>query len=186
MKYFFFDSASLVEMSSAALDDGLGKLPGFLAVLRVRKDFLCFVDDEHQRPQRLVLPGQLGGDLPVRDQVAGQLRQHIPTALLNRTIQDSVERRQPVSSLGHRLKFFYATQIREAPPTFLLFVNRNELFSDPYKKYLADQLRTAFGYEGCPIILLPRARPKTVESVRRRTPKQRHRPISKSRSRRGA
>jgi len=118
--------------------------------------------------------------------VAAQLRQRIPTALLNRTIQDAVERRQPVSSLGHRLKFFYATQIREAPATFLLFVNRNELFSDPYKKYLADQLRTAFGYEGCPIILLPRARPKTVESVRRRAPKERNRPISKSRSRRGA
>ena len=117
--------------------------------------------------------------------VAAQLRQHIPTALLNRTIQDAVERRQPVSSLGHRLKFFYATQIRQAPPMFLLFVNRNELFSDPYKKYLADQLRTAFGYEGCPIILLPRARPKTVESVRRRKPKERNRPISKSRSRRG-
>lgn len=118
--------------------------------------------------------------------VTAQLRQRIPTALLNRTIQDAVERRQPVSSLGHRLKFFYATQIREAPPTFLLFVNRNELFSDPYKKYLADQLRTAFGYEGCPIILLPRARPKTVESVRRRVPKERERPISKIRSRRGA
>jgi len=118
--------------------------------------------------------------------VAAQLRQRIPTALLNRTIHDAVERRQPVSSLGRRLKFFYATQIREAPPTFLLFVNRNELFSDPYKKYLADQLRSAFGYEGCPIILLPRARPKTVESVRRRAPKERNRPISKSRSRRGA
>jgi len=102
--------------------------------------------------------------------VAAQLHQRIPTALLNRTLQDAVERRQPVSSMGHRLKFFYATQIKEAPPTFLLFVNRNELFSDQYKKYLSDQMRSAFGYEGCPIILLPRARPKTVESVRRRRP----------------
>jgi len=100
--------------------------------------------------------------------VAAQLHQRIPTALLNRTLQDAVERRQPVSSMGHRLKFFYATQIKEAPPTFLLFVNRNELFSDQYKKYLSDQMRSAFGYEGCPIILLPRARPKTVEPLRRR------------------
>jgi GTPase len=77
---------------------------------------------------------------------------------LNRTLHDAVELRQPVSSAGHRLKFFYATQIKQSPPTFLLFVNRKDLFSDQYKKYLSDQLRRAFGYEGCPIVLVPRSR----------------------------
>jgi GTP-binding protein len=99
--------------------------------------------------------------------VAAQLQQKVPTAILNRTIQDAVERRQPVSDLGHRLKFFYATQVRQSPPTFLLFVNRDELFSDQYKKYLGDQLRKAFGYEGCPLVLVPKARPKTIEPVRK-------------------
>jgi GTP-binding protein len=99
--------------------------------------------------------------------VAAQLRQKIPTAILNRTLQDAVERRQPVSSAGHRLKFFYATQVKEAPPTFLLFVNRDELFSEQYKKYLADQMRRAFGYEGCPVVLVPKPRPKTVQPIRK-------------------
>jgi len=99
--------------------------------------------------------------------VAAQLQQKIPTAILNRTLRDAVERRQPVSDLGHRLKFFYATQVRQAPPTFLLFVNRDELFSDQYKKYLADQMRHAFGYEGCPIVLAAKPRPKTIEPVRK-------------------
>ena len=99
--------------------------------------------------------------------VAAQLQQKIPTSILNRTINDAVERRQPVSSVGHRLKFFYATQVRQAPPTFLLFVNRDELFSDPYKKYLAGELRRAFGYEGCPVVLVPKARPKTIEPKRK-------------------
>jgi GTPase len=99
--------------------------------------------------------------------VAAQLQQTIPTAILNRTLQDAVERRQPVSDLGHRLKFFYATQVRKSPPTFLLFVNRDELLSAQYKKYLADQMRAAFGYEGCPVILVPKARPKTIEPVRK-------------------
>ena len=99
--------------------------------------------------------------------VAAQLQQKIPTSILNRTLQDAVERRQPISSHGHRLKFFYATQVREAPPTFLLFVNREDLFSDQYKKYLGDQMRQAFGYEGCPIILVPKARPRTIEPVRK-------------------
>lgn len=99
--------------------------------------------------------------------VAAQLQQKIPTALLNRTLQDAVERRQPVSAVGHRLKFFYATQVRQAPPTFLLFVNRDEMFSEPYRKYLAGELRRAFGYEGCPLVLVPKPRPKTIEPVRR-------------------
>src|SRR5690606_37817364 len=69
--------------------------------------------------------------------VAAQLKQKIPTSILNRTLNDAIEKRQPISALGHRLKFFYATQIKQAPPTFLLFVNRDELFSDQYTKYLS-------------------------------------------------
>jgi GTP-binding protein len=110
--------------------------------------------------------------------VAAQLQQKVPTAILNRALRDAVERRQPVSAAGHRLKFFYATQVRTAPPTFLLFVNRDELFSDQYKKYLGDQMRQAFGYEGCPILLVPKARPKTVEPIRKFKPAQR-KPIGK-------
>src|SRR5712692_8251090 len=98
--------------------------------------------------------------------VSAQLHQRIPTAILNRALQDAVERRQPSSAAGHRLKLFYATQVKEAPPTFLLFVNRAELFSRAYAKYLAGELRRAFGYEGCPLILVPKPRPKSVESVR--------------------
>jgi GTPase len=99
--------------------------------------------------------------------VAAQLQQKIPTAILNRTLRDAIERRQPVSAVGHRLKFFYATQVRESPPTFLLFINRDELFSDAYKKFLAGEMRRAFGYEGCPLVLVPKPRPKTVEPIRK-------------------
>jgi len=105
--------------------------------------------------------------------VAAQLQQKIPTSILNRTLHDAVEHRQPVSSQGHRLKFYYATQVRQAPPTFLLFVNNDELLTDQYKKYLAGEMRTAFGYEGCPIVLVPKARPKTVQ------PKRKFRPVQK-------
>lgn len=101
--------------------------------------------------------------------VESQLNQKIPTALLNRVIHDAVERKQPISSKGHFLKFFYATQIKLAPPTFLLFVNKKELFSPQYEKYLTGEIRKAFGYEGCPIVLIPRPRPKKeVKTEKRR------------------
>ncbi len=115
--------------------------------------------------------------------VTAQLQQQVPTSLLNRTINDAIEQRQPVSAAGHRLKFFYATQVRKAPPTFLLFVNRDELFSDQYQKYLSDQLRKSFGFEGCPIILVPKPRPKTMEMIRRDKPDTR-RPSMEGRKRR--
>jgi GTPase len=99
--------------------------------------------------------------------VSAELTKQIPTSILNRTLHDAVERRQPVSAAGHRLKFYYATQVRQAPPTFLLFVNRDELFSEQYKKHLANEMRRAFGYEGCPIVLVPKPRPKTIEPVRK-------------------
>jgi GTP-binding protein len=100
--------------------------------------------------------------------VADQLKQKIPTSILNRALRDAIEQRQPISAMGHRLKFFYATQLRQAPATFALFVNRDELFSPAYNKYLAGKIRQAFGYEGCPIVLVPKPRPKTIEPVRKR------------------
>jgi GTP-binding protein len=104
--------------------------------------------------------------------VAAQLQQKVPTAILNRTLRDAIEFRQPVSSAGHRMKFFYATQVRQSPPTFVLFVNRKDLFSDQYKKYLSGEMRKAFGYEGCPIILVGRDREKTIEPMRKFRPKK--------------
>lgn len=102
--------------------------------------------------------------------VAAQLHQQVPTAVLNRTLHDAVTRRQPITPRGDRLKFYYATQIGQAPPRFVLFVNRNDILDRPYEKYLSGTLRTAFGYEGCPLVLILRARPKTIESVRKDRP----------------
>jgi len=116
--------------------------------------------------------------------VAAQLQQKVPTAILNRTLHDAIERRQPVSSAGHRLKFFYSTQVKQSPPTFLLFVNREDLFSDQYKKYLAGEMRRAFGFEGCPIVLVGRARAKTIEPVRKLKPGRTHpKPVKTNRNR---
>jgi GTP-binding protein len=99
--------------------------------------------------------------------VAAQLKQRVPTAVLNRTIHDAVTRRQPVSKSGGLLRFYYATQIGQAPPKFVLFFNRKDLLNRAYEKHLAGCLRTAFGYEGCPLVLIPRERTKTIEPVRK-------------------
>ncbi|MEC8972951.1 MAG: ribosome biogenesis GTPase Der [Verrucomicrobiota bacterium] len=104
--------------------------------------------------------------------VTSQLQKTTPTSLLNRTLQSALERNPAPSSKGHRLKLYYATQVHSKPPTFLLFVNRKELMSDTYTRYLIGVLRKAFGFEGCHIRLVAKPRPKSIEPVRRKTTKK--------------
>lgn len=104
--------------------------------------------------------------------VSGQLNQTLPTSLLNRALQEAIERNPAPSSKGHRFKLYYATQVGTKPPTFLLFVNRKELFSENYSRYLTGVLRKAFGFEGCNIRLVAKPRPKSIEPIRRTTPKK--------------
>ncbi len=105
--------------------------------------------------------------------VASQLVQSVPTAILNRTLHQAIDSQQP-GSPNARLKFYYATQAGHSPPTFLLFVNRRELFTPQYRRYIERTLRQAFGFEGCPLRLLPRSRPRTIDPVRkgRRRPRR--------------
>ncbi len=104
--------------------------------------------------------------------VSSQLQKTTPTSLLNRTLQSALERNPAPSSKGHRLKLYYSTQVHSRPPTFLLFVNRKELMSDNYTRYLTGVLRKAFGFEGCHIRLVAKPRPKSIEPVRRKTTKK--------------
>lgn len=91
--------------------------------------------------------------------VAGQLKQSIPTAVLNRALHDAFRKRLASGKPGARLKFYYAVQVKQSPPAFLLFVNRKKLFTKLYEKHLARGLRQAFGYEGCPLLFIPKERP---------------------------
>src|SRR4030095_7234506 len=64
---------------------------------------------------------------------------------------------------------------------FLLFVNRAGLFSEQYRKYVTGELRRAFGYEGCPLVLVPKERTKTIEPVRSAKGKRRPKKSSEPR-----
>ncbi|HJO10054.1 MAG TPA: ribosome biogenesis GTPase Der [Verrucomicrobiota bacterium] len=101
--------------------------------------------------------------------VSSQLLKTTPTSLLNRKLQAALEHNPAPSSKGHRLKLFYATQVQSKPPTFLLFVNRKELMSDNYSRYLIGVLRKSFGFEGCHIRLVAKPRPKSIEPIRRKS-----------------
>lgn len=76
----------------------------------------------------------------------------IPTGELNRILQDAVDRR-PYSRKGRDLKVKYATMAGVKPPTIVIFVNDPDLAHFSYVRYLENQLRRNYSYEGTPLRL---------------------------------
>ncbi len=83
----------------------------------------------------------------------------VPTARLNSLVREAQARHAPPSgSGGQRLRIYYATQASSAPPTFVFFVNDSSLCHFSYRRFLENQLRQAFGFEGTPLRLYFRNR----------------------------
>ncbi len=76
----------------------------------------------------------------------------ISTGVLNDIINEAIALNQPPSDKGKRLKIYYATQGGVKPPTFVLFVNDKELAHFSYVRYIENQIRKNFNYEGTPIV----------------------------------
>ncbi len=89
---------------------------------------------------------------------AEQNARRITTGMLNDVIGEATAKVQPPSDKGKRLRIYYATQATAKPPTFVIFVNKAELFHFSYQRYLENQLRAAFGFEGTPIRFIIRER----------------------------
>ncbi len=91
-------------------------------------------------------------------EVASQNSRRISTGMLNDVIGEATAKVQPPSDKGKRLRIYYATQASTKPPTFVIFVNKAELFHFSYQRYIENQLRSAFGFEGTPIHFIIRER----------------------------
>ena len=89
-----------------------------------------------------------------------QHKRRITTGMLNDVINEAVNKQQPPSDKGKRLRIYYGTQASVAPPTFVLFVNDKDLFHFSYKRFIENQIRENFGFDGTPIRLIIRERKK--------------------------
>ena len=83
----------------------------------------------------------------------------ITTGLLNDILTDAQAALQP----PRRLKIYYATQQAVQPPTFVMFVNDQNLMHFSYERYLEKQFRKAFGFDGTPLKFILRERKKKEE-----------------------
>jgi GTP-binding protein len=83
---------------------------------------------------------------------------HLPTAALNRVLEEAALSAPAPSVGGRALRIYYAAQVATAPPTVALFCNDPSLAQAAYLRYLENRLRERFPLAGTPLRLLPRPR----------------------------
>jgi GTP-binding protein len=89
--------------------------------------------------------------------VAAQRRKRVSTGQMNRFLEKVDFQRAPVP-MSRRMRIFYITQAAVAPPTFMLFVDRDVKLHFAFERFLENQIRKAFGFAGTPIWFKVRAR----------------------------
>lgn len=90
--------------------------------------------------------------------VATNHKQRVQSATLNDVIMDAIALNPTPSDNGKRLRVYYATQVAVAPPTFVVFVNDPKMMHFSYERFLENQIREHFDFEGTPLHLIERAR----------------------------
>lgn len=96
--------------------------------------------------------------LPTVLEVQAARQRRVSTADLNRLMREALLSHPPTARGSRTLKFYYATQVAVAPPTFVFFVNNPERLHFGYERYLENRLREAFDFPGTPIRLIFRGR----------------------------
>ncbi|NLK51835.1 MAG: ribosome biogenesis GTPase Der [Syntrophomonadaceae bacterium] len=90
--------------------------------------------------------------------VAEQHAHRVATSVLNEVLNEATQMNPPPGDKGRRLRILYGTQVQVKPPTFVLFVNEPDLFHFSYRRYLENQIRKSFGFEGSPLRIIVRRR----------------------------
>ena len=92
--------------------------------------------------------------LQMVDEVVEQTRKRISTSPLNKYFGEWVEHLSPPLYRNRNIKLNYITQVSTGPPTFVISTNYPEGIHFSYERYLINQMRERFGFDGVPIRLL--------------------------------
>lgn len=90
------------------------------------------------------------------NEVLANANKRFTTGTLNDIIGDAVRTTEPPTRNGRRLKIYYTVQDGVCPPTFIMFVNSQDLMHFSYRRYIENVLRNALDYSGTPIRIIVR------------------------------
>ena len=103
--------------------------------------------------------------LPKAKEVYENARHRITTAALNKVINTAFEKRPTTPYRGQVIKVYFSTQIQVAPPTFVVFVNHPKSLHFSYLRYLKNEIRNEFAFEGSNIKVIVRKRNENEEDA---------------------
>jgi GTP-binding protein len=83
--------------------------------------------------------------------VQEQRERRISTSQVNDALAEMVGKLQPPQAAGREVKLNYASQVEVTPPTFAFFGNHPELIPENYIRYLHNQIREKWGFQGSPV-----------------------------------
>lgn len=89
-------------------------------------------------------------------EVFANFTQKIPTAKLNELVSTATKAHPLPHDFGRAVKIYYAVQYDLAPPKIALVMNRPKALHFSYKRYLSNQIRKEFAFEGVPLIIASR------------------------------
>ncbi|MGC2617921.1 MAG: ribosome biogenesis GTPase Der [Acidobacteriaceae bacterium] len=95
--------------------------------------------------------------------VATERRKRVSTGQMNRFL-DKIDFQRASVPMSRRVRIYYMTQAAVAPPTFVLFTDRDVKLHFSFERFLENQIREAFGFAGTPIWFKVRARNKSPET----------------------
>jgi GTP-binding protein len=110
----------------------------------------------------------IGALMEAVDRVAAHYRRRISTAELNRFFAEVCETHPPPLHRGHEVRIHYLTQGGIEPPAFVLWANRPGGLSPSYKRFVKNQLRARYGFEGTPLRLFIKAKKRRAANELRR------------------
>lgn len=120
----------------------------------------------------IVFTSAISGDnlrpvIEVAFELHEQARVRMSTGKLNRVMKQIIETRGPSSRLGTQAKVYYASQVSVTPPTIVLQVNKPDLFTDHYQRYLLNRIRELTPFAEVPVRLIFRSRQRAdLESMK--------------------
>jgi len=92
--------------------------------------------------------------LPLALQVQQERLARLGTGVLNRMLMRAQDLHAPASRTGDKLRIYYGTQVRNDPPTFMLYVNNPQLAHFTYLRFIENQIRKEYPFSGTPIRLV--------------------------------
>jgi GTP-binding protein len=84
------------------------------------------------------------------ERVARERWRRVTTGEMNRFLK-TVDFERATVPLKNRIRIYYMTQAAVAPPTFILFTDKDVKLHFSYQRFLENQIRETFAFEGTPI-----------------------------------